>query len=292
VGSVRRGQTQSFTGLMEQLRELDYDSEAVCESPGHYAVRGGIIDIYPVTANQPYRLDFFGDEIEEIRGFDPVTQRSGEPVDSITLSASPRLKLADSSTGIADYLSPADPPDLRRARGLGGGIRRLLQRQRRSARPPAGKCALICGLSDLDEASALFDAADQETTWDTESLAHHRSYPADSLVAQDRLQAEESSRRQFLQLAAGWRKEGYGLLWIAAKEGEQQRMEEVLTESGLFGKAKPRFLRGGLNEGFRLTFRENASCRSLTGRRTPLPAGSSSSPRPRSSAASASAGRS
>ncbi|MBK8859150.1 MAG: transcription-repair coupling factor [Opitutaceae bacterium] len=262
---LRRGQAQSFTGLMEQLRELDYDSEAVCESPGHYAVRGGIIDIYPVTANQPYRLDFFGDEIEEIRGFDPVTQRSGEPVDSITLSASPRLKLADSSTGIADYLSPQTHLIFVEPAALAEEFAAFSSANADPLAPLQAKCALICGLSDLDEASALFDAADQETTWDTESLAHHRSYPADSLVAQDRLQAEESSRRQFLQLAAGWRKEGYGLLWIAAKEGEQQRMEEVLTESGLFGKAKPRFLRGGLNEGFRLTFRENASCRSLLG---------------------------
>jgi transcription-repair coupling factor (superfamily II helicase) len=40
----------SFTGLLEQLQELDYDSEAVCEAPGHYAIRGGIVDVYPVTA--------------------------------------------------------------------------------------------------------------------------------------------------------------------------------------------------------------------------------------------------
>ena len=69
------------------LQQLDYDSEAVCEAPGHYAIRGGIIDVYPVTANQPYRLDFFGDDLEEIREFDPVTQRSGASVASITLSA-------------------------------------------------------------------------------------------------------------------------------------------------------------------------------------------------------------
>ncbi|MBC7365898.1 MAG: transcription-repair coupling factor, partial [Undibacterium sp.] len=58
-----RGEPLSFTGLLEQLRALDYDSEAVCESPGHYAIRGGIIDVYPVTATQPYRLDFFGHQL-------------------------------------------------------------------------------------------------------------------------------------------------------------------------------------------------------------------------------------
>jgi len=104
--SLARGQRQPFQGLIEQLRAFDYDSEAVCEAPGQYAVRGGIIDVYPVTATQPCRLDFFGNVIEEIRFFDPVTQRSGDPVERLLLSASPRLQLASSTTGLADYLSP------------------------------------------------------------------------------------------------------------------------------------------------------------------------------------------
>ena len=45
-----KGSRQPFQALLQRLRDLDYDSEAVCESPGHYAIRGGIIDVYPVTA--------------------------------------------------------------------------------------------------------------------------------------------------------------------------------------------------------------------------------------------------
>src|SRR5215207_9929927 len=104
--TLARGQKHSFQGLLERLQKLDYDSEAVCEAPGHYAIRGGIIDVYPVTANQPYRLDFFGDDLEDIRAFDPVTQRSGDRAETIKLSATPRLQLGASSTGLADYLSP------------------------------------------------------------------------------------------------------------------------------------------------------------------------------------------
>ncbi|MCE3250520.1 MAG: mfd1, partial [Geminicoccaceae bacterium] len=44
--------------------------------PGEYAVRGGIIDIFPSGAEQPLRLDLFGDVLEAIRAFDPLTQRS------------------------------------------------------------------------------------------------------------------------------------------------------------------------------------------------------------------------
>src|SRR5690606_18087390 len=83
--------------------ELGYDSEALCEAPGQYAIRGGIIDVYPVTADRPYRIDFFGDEIEEIRAFDPVTQRSGDRVEQITI-APPPLTGNDANGVLADHL--------------------------------------------------------------------------------------------------------------------------------------------------------------------------------------------
>ncbi len=250
-----RGQAQSFQGLLEQLQKLDYDSEAVCEAPGHYAIRGGIIDVYPVTANTPYRLDFFGDEIESIREFDPVTQRSGAGVEQITVAATPRVKLDPSKTGLADYLTPSahlafiEPAALEEefsafAREGADGLTPLLE-----------KCAAAFGVSDLDEASALFDGAAEEATWDTESLGHHRSYPDDALVAQERLQVEEEARRNFLKQVATWAKQGYAINVVTAKEGEEQRAQEILAEDAALKAIKPRWLRGTLNEGFRVTDR-------------------------------------
>lgn len=256
--TLTRGQHQPFQGLLAQLQKLDYDSEAVCEAPGHYAIRGGIIDLYPVTANQPYRLDFFGDELEAIREFDPVTQRSGASVESITLSASPRIKLGSSKTGLADYLTPSthlifiEPAALEEA--FSGFAREGFD----GLTPLLEKCAAAFGLCDLDEASALFDAGALETTWDTESLAHHRSYPEAALVAQERLQVEEDARRSFLVQVAKWRKAGYGVVFVVSKEGEEQRTQEILSGDSVLKTIKPRFLRGTLNEGFRITFRAGA----------------------------------
>ena len=77
-----------FEGFQETLhKELDYSSEILCEEPGQYSVRGGLIDLYPVNSNQPYRIDFFGDEVDEIRTFDPSTQRSAEKVEQILISS-------------------------------------------------------------------------------------------------------------------------------------------------------------------------------------------------------------
>ncbi len=255
---LTRGQAHPFQGLIEQLHKLDYDSEPVCEAPGHYAVRGGIIDVYPVTATQPYRLDFFGDELESIREFDPVTQRSGAAVESISLAASPRVRLDPSKTGLSDYLSAATHLVFVEPAVLEIEFSNFAREGTDALNPLLARCAATFGVGDIDEASGLFDAATAETTWDTESLAHHRRYPDDALVAQERLVVEEEARREFLRLAAAWRKSGYDVAFVVSKEGEEKRTEELLAEDPKLKQLRPRWLRGGLNEGFRLTFRDPA----------------------------------
>jgi transcription-repair coupling factor (superfamily II helicase) len=257
---LKPGQHQPFQALLEKLRELDYDSEAVCEAPGHYAIRGGIIDVYPITANQPYRLDFFGDDIEEIHAFDPVTQRSSEKVTSITISATPRLRLDPSKTGIADYLTPLTHLVFVEPASLDEEFSSLAREGEDALTPLLTKCAAAFGVSDLDEASALFETVATDTTWDTESLVHHRTYPEDALVAQERLQVEEDARQHFLHQVARWKKEGYEITFVVSKEGEEQRTREILDADTKLKALKPRFLRGTLNEGFRITQRgENLS---------------------------------
>jgi len=257
--TLARGQTQPFQTLLQQLQALDYDSEAVCEAPGHYAVRGGIIDVYPVTANTPYRLDFFGDEIESIREFDPVTQRSGAGVESITLAASPRVKLASAQTGLADYLPATASLVMVEPAALEEEFSCFAREGFDGLTPLVNRCAALYGLSDLDESSALFSSGAAEVTWNTESLVHHRRYPEDGLVAQERLNVEAEARTDFLRQLAVWQKEGYRLVVVAAKEGEEKRAQEVLSEDTAGKKLKPRWLRGALNEGFRITYRPGAS---------------------------------
>jgi transcription-repair coupling factor (superfamily II helicase) len=54
-------------------------------SPGEYAVRGGLIDLFPMGSAVPYRVDLFGDEVDSIRTFDPDSQRSLYPVPEVRL---------------------------------------------------------------------------------------------------------------------------------------------------------------------------------------------------------------
>src|SRR5246500_5300955 len=83
--TVRRGETIEIDPLLQHLNTVGYDSVDVVEMPGQYAVRGGILDVYSPEADRPVRIEFFGDEVESIRKFDPATQRSSSPVDEALL---------------------------------------------------------------------------------------------------------------------------------------------------------------------------------------------------------------
>ncbi len=272
--TLQRGELHPFPSLLELLHAYDYDSEAVCEAPGQYAVRGGIVDVYPITAHQPYRLDFFGDTLEDIRTLDPVTQRSGESVAAITLTAAPHLQTTAASASLLDYFPPTAHLALLEPKALeelfhlqetgkaGTPLRADVEAAAKglAALPILAtltqRCAGLFGLGDLDLASDLFEHATTEETWDTESLSHHRTYPEERLIAHERLQAEEEARRQFLEKVAAWQQEGYAVDFVISKEGEEQRVRELLAEDKALKKLSPRFLRGTLSEGFKIKFRE------------------------------------
>ena len=71
--------------LKSQLVLAGYTHVSQVVSPGEYAVRGGLIDLFPMGSAVPYRVDLFGDEVDSIRTFDPDTQRSLYPVPEVRL---------------------------------------------------------------------------------------------------------------------------------------------------------------------------------------------------------------
>jgi transcription-repair coupling factor (superfamily II helicase) len=82
---LRRGETVDTDSLVRHLNSVGYSTVDMVQMPGEYALRGGILDVYPPEAERPLRVELFGDEIESIRRFDPGTQRSSTPVDEAVL---------------------------------------------------------------------------------------------------------------------------------------------------------------------------------------------------------------
>ena len=85
VFSVRTGETSDLEELVQRLSAMGYDREVQIEGSGQFAVRGGIVDIFPLTEEMPVRIEFWDDEIDSIRTFDAQTQRSIENREEITV---------------------------------------------------------------------------------------------------------------------------------------------------------------------------------------------------------------
>ncbi len=82
---IRRGDPLDVDALVQHLNTVGYTQVDVVEMPGEYAMRGGILDVYPPEADRPMRIECFGDEVESIRKFDPGTQRSQASIDEPVL---------------------------------------------------------------------------------------------------------------------------------------------------------------------------------------------------------------
>src|ERR1700758_421215 len=82
---LRRGESFDLDNLLAHLNTVGYATADVVEMPGQYALRGGILDVYSPEAERPVRIEFFGDEVDSIRRFDPTSQRSSNPIDEALL---------------------------------------------------------------------------------------------------------------------------------------------------------------------------------------------------------------
>ncbi len=83
--NIRRGEEHIPEMLVDHLVSIGYTRVDVVDMPAQVTIRGGILDVYGPEMERPVRIDFFGDEIESIRRFDPETQRSSTNIDEVLL---------------------------------------------------------------------------------------------------------------------------------------------------------------------------------------------------------------
>jgi transcription-repair coupling factor (superfamily II helicase) len=100
--SLRPGDPVDLPALSLRLTESRYERSSAVELPGEYAIRGGVLDLYPLTADRPLRVELAGNTVESVRTFDPGTQRSTGEAASLELSLIPEDS-KDSAT-LFDYL--------------------------------------------------------------------------------------------------------------------------------------------------------------------------------------------
>src|SRR5581483_7678303 len=111
--TLRAGDEPGIDLLAERLALAGYARVDRVEERGQFAVRGGIVDVFPTTGREPLRVDFFGDEIEGVRAFSPFTQRALRAVDEATVypAAERRLDLVEPTLRDEEVEGPAPAPD-------------------------------------------------------------------------------------------------------------------------------------------------------------------------------------
>lgn len=106
---LHTGENVDTNFITEVLRSYGFEYVDYVYEPGQYAVRGSIIDVFSFSSEFPYRIDFFGDEVESIRTFEVETQLSKERKDSIVIvpDLSRSLEQGDASGMVSflDFLS-------------------------------------------------------------------------------------------------------------------------------------------------------------------------------------------
>ena len=106
---VESGQTLDLRAVEQYLAEAGYEREIQVDAPGQFAVRGGILDIYPLTDEVPVRIELWGDEVDSIRTFDPDSQRSIENLERITVYPAGDLETDGESP--CSFLDDFDPEE-------------------------------------------------------------------------------------------------------------------------------------------------------------------------------------
>lgn len=89
------GDTVDLNEFSRKLTTLGYEKAIMVEASGQFSVRGGIVDIYPLTEECPYRIELWGDEVDSIRNFDVETQRSIEHIEKISIYPACEMVLTD-----------------------------------------------------------------------------------------------------------------------------------------------------------------------------------------------------
>ena len=104
--SLHLGDNTDFVGLQQQLREKGFKEVDYVYEPGHFAVRGSILDIFGYGSELPYRLDFFGDELDSIRTFNIETQLSEAKLDRVDIVSDVEAQAGTVKQSLLRFIHP------------------------------------------------------------------------------------------------------------------------------------------------------------------------------------------
>jgi len=234
-----KGMRLPFGQIAEKLTALGYRREGVVADKGQFAMRGGILDLFPVASSDPFRIEFFGDVIEQIRTFDPVGQKSVGKVGQFFLCpATETLSYAKRVVSIQDHLAGSTLlfwDDLLAIEDTYVSLKKM----------PGSKSPYFSSLPELLEKKAQHIFCTQTSL---EHFASERKGP--NLIAFQAFDQpfEASYFLHTFQPVEEYSDPGMSVLFLNANEAEEQEVKKRMSAVVL--PEKTRFERGYLSSGF------------------------------------------
>ena len=148
---LKAGGTADLTQVAERLRELGFTATDYVYEPGQYSVRGSILDVFSYSNELPYRIDFWGDDIDSIRTFNVETQLSEERLEQVSILNNDRGGGREDNVSLLDYVGDDTVVLCRSERWLTTRIGEI-------AREGMSASALIADEGDTQATSKVVDA--------------------------------------------------------------------------------------------------------------------------------------
>jgi len=227
VMRIHRGDSWDMTALVDRFVELGYERNPVVERHGELSVRGGIIDVFPLSGQLPYRIEFSGDTVETIRMFDPATQRSVEPCNGFSVMPGNErefvrdlLNANQPTVGFWNYLPKhallvIDEPE---------NVAEEAHLFEQETDGCAGTCAYTTAVAGVR--SRAQGELDVSTVFRDEGDGPALRIPTRSMVSW------AGDTALFWTRLARWADSGYKVVLICHGKGEHDRVAELLTEKG------------------------------------------------------------
>ncbi|MCY3699568.1 MAG: transcription-repair coupling factor [Gemmatimonadetes bacterium] len=255
--TIRRGAAHPLAELGRRLEEMGFGRTHTVREVGDYAIRGGIVDLFPFGHPAPLRIELWGDEVESVRRFDALTQRSTEPLESVDVLP---IALQGSETAGAverrALLETLPPTALALILDPEGGVR---ARQRLWAEVRDARKRVGAGAEPAESLVLPPPEAEQRlATFRLLEFAAPEREPEQAPPAAIRLPVEPppSIDRDMKRLVAEIgtaRARGERLIVFCDNDGQVERLEEILTERGGAALAREVALAiGSLSGGFRV----------------------------------------
>lgn len=232
--TIRLGETLNVDELTRWLAARGCQGTTAVELPGEFSLRGGILDVFPPDAQNPYRIELFGDDVESIRTFDAATQRSLESHDAAAvtvLSAAGKHR-----THFASYLPPqswfmlVEPSDLSEE---GKHFHRRLER-------PEEVFATSTTIAECTRFPSVTASGVPAGSYETTAHLQFESveqFSGDVARVRGELDAATTGQHVYL---------------VCETDAERERLSEVFGEMKLATEGRLSFVGGRLSSGFRM----------------------------------------